>query len=81
MGLNLGPWQQLSEALESEASRRETVGLGGRVPRLGVGHGYAEALRPLLRVLTVFGLENQRLVAGEYLERLGDVARASRHFH
>lgn len=43
--------------------------------------GDAEALHPLLGVLAVLGLEDERLVAGEDLERLGDVARAAGDLH
>ena len=40
---------------------------------LGMGHGYGEALNPLLRVGGVLGLQYKGLVSCEDLERLGYV--------
>ena len=40
---------------------------------LGMGHGYGEALNPLLRVGGVLGLQYKGFVSCEDLERLGYV--------
>lgn len=69
------------EALERDAPGGQAVGLGGRVARVRVRQRDAEALHPLLGVLAVLRLQYQRLVPGEYLERLRDVAGAARHLH
>lgn len=40
-------------------------------------HRYTQALHPLLRVFTILRLQDERLVTGEDLEGLGNVARAA----
>lgn len=74
-------WWGCSEALEGESSCGQTVGLGGRVARVRVRHRDAEALRPLLRVLAVLRLQDQRLVSREDLKRLRDIPRTPRYFY
>ena len=47
---------------------------------MGVSKSDGQALHPLLGVLAVFWLEDQRLVSGENFERFGDVAGAPTNF-
>lgn len=60
----------------------QRVALGRHLLGMRVGDNNAQALNPLLGVLAVLRLKYERLVvAREDLERLRDVAGATRHLH